>query len=93
VWKRIGCGSDSVLSISIFIFSKQIRILSNTNAERMLFKYECGLDVFQYGTDMNNKIIDLYLIVSQVYNDIIHNSLKSSNKKKILTTFLAFLVR
>jgi hypothetical protein len=35
---------------------------------------------FQYGTDMNNKIIDLYLIVSQVYNDIIHN-LNSNNKK------------
>jgi hypothetical protein len=43
--------------------------------------------------DSNKKIIDSYLIVSQVYNDIIHNSLKSNNKKILLTTLLAFLVR
>jgi hypothetical protein len=55
----------------------------NTNTDQMFFQYE---------TDTNNKIIDLYLIVSQVYNDIIHNSLKFNNNKK-LTTLVAFLVR
>jgi hypothetical protein len=45
----------------------------------MLFEY--GSDVFQYETDTNNKIIELYLIVSQLYNDIIHNSLKFNHKK------------
>jgi hypothetical protein len=54
----------------------QIQIRSgcylNTNMDRMFFQYE---------TDTNNKIIDLYLIVSQLYNDIIHNSLKFNHKK------------
>jgi hypothetical protein len=56
----------------------------------MLFKYEYGSDVFQYETDMNNKIIDSYLIVSQVYNDIIQNSLKSINKKNTFDHFASF---
>jgi regulatory protein YycH of two-component signal transduction system YycFG len=85
---RGGNGSDSALPISVFIFLKRIRmqiwILSNTNMDRIFF---------QYGTDTNNKILDLYLIVSQVYNDIIHNSLKSNSKKILLTILLAFLVR
>jgi hypothetical protein len=48
---------------------------------------------YQYGTDMNNKIIYLYLVVSQVYNDIIHISLKSNHRTNSLTTLLMFLVR
>jgi hypothetical protein len=59
----------------------RIWILSNMNTVGMLFKYKYESDVFQYEKDTNNKIIDLYLIVSQVYNDIIHNSLNSNNKK------------
>jgi hypothetical protein len=42
---------------------------------------------YQYGTDTNNKIIDTYLTVitvSQVYNIIIHDSLKSNHKKKYI---------
>jgi hypothetical protein len=55
---------------------------SNTNTDRMFFQYE---------TDMNNKIIDLYLIVSQPYNDIIHNSLKFNHKKNTFDHFASFL--
>jgi hypothetical protein len=57
---------------------------SNTNTNRIFFQYE---------TYMNNKIIDLYLIVSQLYNDIIHNRLKFNHKKLLLTSLLAFLIR
>jgi hypothetical protein len=94
---RGGNGSDIALSHIYFHIFK-----INTDANTNILKYECGADViririqigffFQYETDTNKKIIDLYLIVSEVYNDIIHNSLKS-NKKILLTTFLAFLVR
>jgi hypothetical protein len=61
--------------------------------------YQYGTDTntnqmfYQYGTDTNNKIIDSYLIVSQVYNDIIYNSSKSNHKKILLTNLLAFVVR
>jgi hypothetical protein len=49
---------------------------------------------YQYVMDTNNKVINSYLIVSQLYNNIIHNSLKSNHRKKILlTTLLVFLVR
>jgi hypothetical protein len=41
--------------------------------ERMLLEYEYISDIYQYGTDTNNKLIVLYLTMSQVYNDIIHN--------------------
>jgi hypothetical protein len=68
----------------------RIWILSNTNAKRMLFEYEYGSDVFQYEMDSNNKIVDSYLIVSQVYSDIIHNSLKSNNKKNTFDHFATF---
>jgi hypothetical protein len=57
---------------------------SNTNADRMFY---------QYGMDKNNKIIDSYIIVSQVYDDIRHNSFKSYHKKLLLSTLLAYLVR
>jgi hypothetical protein len=66
-------------------------------------EYECGADVIQnmdadrmfsqFGTDTNNKIIDSYLIVCQVYNDIIHNILKFNHKKYDLSTLLVLCVR
>jgi hypothetical protein len=37
---------------------------------------------YQYEMDTNNKIIDLYLIVTELYNNIIHNRLKFNYKKK-----------
>jgi hypothetical protein len=61
-----------------------------------IIKYECYSNTntnrifFQYRTDTNNKVIDLYLIVSEVYNDIVYNSLKCNNKKILLTTLLTF---
>jgi hypothetical protein len=54
---------------------------SNTNTDRIFY---------QYGMDTNNKIIDPYLIVSQIYNDIIHNSLKSKHKKNTFDHFASF---
>jgi hypothetical protein len=60
------------------------------NAERMLFEYKYISNIFEYETDMNNKIIDSYLIVSQVYNDVIHNRLKSNNEKNTFNHFARF---
>jgi hypothetical protein len=40
----------------------------------------------QSETDTDNKILDLYLIASQVYNDIIYNSFKFNHRKICLTT-------
>jgi hypothetical protein len=45
---------------------------------------------YQFETDTNNKVIDSYVIASQVYNDIIQNGLKSNQGKKILFTTLLF---
>jgi hypothetical protein len=47
----------------------------------MLLKYKYELNVYQYGMDTNNKVIDSDLIVSQVYN-VIQNILKSKQRKK-----------
>jgi hypothetical protein len=60
----------------------------------MLLEYRDTDQMFyQSGTDTKNKVIELYLIVSQVYNDKIHNSLKSNHRKIFLTKLLVFLVR
>jgi hypothetical protein len=55
---------------------------SNTNTNRIFF---------QYRTYTNDIVIDLYLIVSEVYNDIIHNSLKCNNNKNTFDHFANFL--
>jgi hypothetical protein len=68
----------------------RIRILSDMNTERMLFESEYGSDVLSIWTYMNNKIIDTYLTVSQVYNIIIHDSLKSNHKKNTFDHFASF---
>jgi hypothetical protein len=57
-------------------------IYSKTNTDRMFYQYE---------TDMNNKVTDSYLLVSQVYNDIIHNGLMSNDRKNIFDHFASFL--
>jgi hypothetical protein len=54
--------------------------------------YQYGTDAnnkvfYQYGTDANNKVIDSYLLVSQVYNNIIHNNLKSNHRKNTFDHF------
>jgi hypothetical protein len=43
--------------------------------------------LYQYGTDTNNKVIDLYITVIQMYNDIIHNSLRSNHRKNTFDHF------
>jgi hypothetical protein len=65
-----------------------------------VIKYEYGVIVaririscfFQFKIDKNNLMIDLYLIVSQLYNDIIHNIFKLNHKKIHVTTLLVILV-
>jgi hypothetical protein len=61
------------------------------NTKHMLLKYICGYDVYQFEMDTNNKIIEPYLILGQVYNNIIHNSFKFKDWKYDLTTFFNFL--
>jgi hypothetical protein len=58
-----GCGSW------YYRIRMQSGCYSNTIMDKMFY---------QYRMDMNNKEIYLYLVLSQVYNDIIHNSLKSN---------------
>jgi hypothetical protein len=91
-WKRIGCGScSSHIRLHIFKTNKD----ANTDiVERMWSGFYLNKNTdrmfFQYGKDANNKIIDLYIIVSQVYNYIIHNSLKSDNNKNTFDHFASF---
>jgi hypothetical protein len=47
----------------------------------------------QFETDTNNKTLNLYLIVSQVYNGMIYNSFKINHKEISLNTLLVYLVR
>jgi hypothetical protein len=65
----------------------RIRIWSNANMERMLLEYEYRSDIYQYGTDTDNKVIVLYLTMSQVYNDIIHNIRSPIIEKKTFVHF------